>query len=57
MFVNAVDVSDAERIMNNNIDTQNYSITDIKEADMSEMDLNSIPIGFIHPLLKQKGGY
>lgn len=50
VFVNAVNEKDAERIINNNLDTRFYNVTDIKEADIIEMDEKSIPIGFRHPL-------
>ena len=50
MFCRAEDEKDAERIMNHNLNTRYYSVVDIKEADMTEMDEKSIPIGFRHPL-------
>lgn len=52
IFTNAIDKADAERIMKNNIDTRTHTVTDVKEADILEMDLKSIPIGFIHPMAK-----
>lgn len=52
LFTRAVDLKDAERIMMNNLDTRTDTVADIQEADISEMNMKSIPIGFIHPLAK-----
>ena len=52
LFVMAEDEKDAERIMNNNLDTRQLRISDVVKADMLEIDEKSITIGFRHPMVR-----
>lgn len=48
----AEDEKDAERIMNNNLDTRQLKVSDVVKADMLEIDEKSITIGFRHPMAR-----